>query len=269
LDVVPAAAALSLTDVELNDFMLPPPAYSRLRRPVWQALGAPPAQWRYASATLARLAALLRQYGVRCAGWTVDSDLTVPAGSHRSSPWSLQSHYLRAGLRAARRLQAPIVRLTLGGTTALDPRFDVHVARRLVLTVRAAARLAPGLRLAVENHGDLSRDTERLLAILSTAQAQLAPALQENLGLCLDFGNPQDPSDWSRLAPAAIHVHFKTRAFDDAGAEPTIPYAELWPLLREAGFAGTVVIEYEGDGAPALGIRQSLALYRTVAGAAG
>lgn len=48
------------------------------------------------------------------------------------------------------------------------------------------------------------------------------------------------------LAPYMVHCHGKAHRFDARGEEPNTPYRELLGILKETGFSGYVVCEYEG-----------------------
>lgn len=260
LDLPAGAARLGLTQVELNDFMLPPPRYSRLRRPLLHALGAPPALWRYSRATLRQLRARLTAANVRPIAWSIQSDLTQtgPAG------W-WQQLYWRQALAAAQQLDVPILCLTLGGQQDSPTTADGLVARRLAALVRRSQATRPGLHIVVENHWGLSSSIPRLLAILTQAQELLPAGLRPHLGLCFDPGNlpaAERTAHWPALARAAHHFHFKSYAFDATGRETTLPYDQLLPLLKQAGYQGYIVLEHEGEGDPGRAIHHSLALLR-------
>jgi sugar phosphate isomerase/epimerase len=68
----------------------------------------------------------------------------------------------------------------------------------------------------------------------------------------LDFGNIEGgPKDFEKslglLAPHAIHVHAKSREFNPQGEERQIDYGMCLSVLKAAGYAGVISIEYEGD----------------------
>ncbi|MCA9993765.1 MAG: sugar phosphate isomerase/epimerase [Anaerolineales bacterium] len=261
LDLPAGAARLGLYQVELNDFMLPPPRHSRLRRPLLHALGAPPELWRYSRATLGQLQARLAAANVRPIAWSIHSDLTHtgPAGWWQSLHW-------RQALAATQQLDIPILCLTLGGQQDSPTTTDTLVAHRLAALVRRSQAARPGLHIVVENHWGLSSDIPRLLAILTQAQDLLPAGLRPQLGLCFDPGNlpaAKRTTHWPALAHLARHFHFKSYAFDAAGRETSLPYDQIFALLNQAGYRGYVVVEYEGEGDPGRAIRHSLALYHT------
>jgi sugar phosphate isomerase/epimerase len=268
LDQPATAVASAITTIECNDFMLPPPRFSRLRRPLLSLLpGAPPELWRYSRATLHQLKAAAEANGVTILAWTVNSDFTVPARH-----WPAQQLYLRRGLAAARLLQAPLLRLNLGGSvdTPADldgpdldgPDLDGRIIHRLTQFVHLSQRYYPGLCLTVENHWGISTDIDRHLRLVDAVTAQLPPPLQARFGCCFDPANmPPDPSNrerwWRELAARANHYHLKTTTFDDNGNDPTLPHSHLFTLLHQANYHGPITIEFTGDGPVEEGIRLS------------
>ncbi len=118
---------------------------------------------------------------------------------------------------------------------------------------RAAAALgelgafagASGLRLGIENHWGISGDAARLASLIAAVASPW-------VGSCPDLGNfPRgaDVEDGVRLlAPSAVIVHAKSYGFGADGSERRIDYPRFLPLLRRAGFAGPVTVEYEGLG---------------------
>ncbi|MBI5567654.1 MAG: sugar phosphate isomerase/epimerase, partial [Chloroflexi bacterium] len=82
-----------------------------------------------------------------------------------------------------------------------------------------------------------------------------------HIGVCLDFRNFDDLARAQKsielLAPYAIHVHAKSRAFDEAGEEATIDYRTCLSALKAAKYDGAISIEYEGDGDAATGIQKT------------
>lgn len=254
LDLPAAAAELGFSAVELNDFILPPPRLSRLRRPLLRLSLAPDELWRYTAANLNRLRVALDAAGVTCLAWTIDSNLAVSA-----LKWPWQQHYIRQGLNAARLLNAPMLRLTLGGRPDTPAALDNRLIGRLASIVQFSQAIYPGVTLVVENHWGISEDIGRLLAIVRRAQGQLPAGLSAHLGICFDPSNiphPQPEHHWPALASAARHVHFKT------GHSHPLNYPALFTLLRQANYQGHFTLEFEGDGNIKEGVLSSIALFK-------
>ncbi len=261
LDQPGAAAAVGLTAIECNDFMLPPPRLSRLRRPLVALLpGAPPELWRYSRASLRQLQANAQAHGVRVLAWAINSDFTVP-----DRGWPAQQIYLRRGLAAARVLAAPLLRVTLGGRAETPRSLDAVIVRRLA----ALVKISP-VAVTLENHWGVSADIPRHLEIFDATAAALPAGLRPRFGCCFDPGNvpegPERPRWWRELARRANHFHLKTVAFDAGGDETHLPQAALFDLLAETGYQGAVTVEYAGEGEALDGLRQSVRLWQRLAG---
>lgn len=263
LDQPAGAASAGLTAIECNDFMLPPPRLSRLRRPLLRLLpGAPPELWRYSRAGLRQLQADAQARGVQIMTWAINSDFTVP-----DRAWPAQQFYLRRGLAAARLLAAPLLRVTLGGRAETPRSQDALIARRLATLAAASPAV-----VTLENHWGVSADIERHLQIFDAAAAALPASLRSRFGCCFDPGNvpdgPERPRWWRELARRANHFHLKTVAFNAAGDEIGLPHAAIFDLLAEVGYRGPVTIEYAGAGDPLDGLRQSVRLWQRLTAAA-
>jgi sugar phosphate isomerase/epimerase len=260
LDLPASAARAGLSAIECNDFMLPPPRFSRLRRPLLSLLpGAPPALWRYSRGSLDKLALQVRAHAVDVLAWTVNSDFTVSA-----LHWPLQKLYLRRGVAAARRLEAPLLRVNLGGEPETPPERDALIARRLAAFVAECRRRYPQLTITVENHWGVSTDVDRHLRIVDAARNRLDPALRAQVGCCFDPGNVEEGDRerlWPELARQANHYHFKTTEFDEQGNDVGLPHEHLLSLLDDAGYAGAATIEYQGQGDALEGVRRSQTLF--------
>lgn len=260
LDLPAAAHEAGLSLIECNDFMLPPPRFSRLRRPLLENLpGAPPELWRYSRHSLQELAHRAQQHEVAVLAWTINSDFAV-------SPlyWPLQKIYLRLGVWAARSVQTRLLRLNLGGEAGAPPGVDQRVAQRLADFVHDSQKWYPGLILTVENHWGLSTDIDRHLRIVRAARGRLPLAQQTHLGCCFDPNNMLDYGRdrwWPELAQEANHYHFKTTAFDDEGNDEGLPHDYLLSLLQDVGYQGDASIEYQGDGDALENVRRSRELF--------
>jgi sugar phosphate isomerase/epimerase len=261
LDLPAAAAACGITAIECNDFMLPPPRLSRLRRPLISLLpGAPAELWRYSRATIGRLSARAAESGVSVLTWTINSDFSVPARH-----WPAQQIYLRRGVAAAVRLQSPLLRVNLGGSPDTPRAHDKDIARRLAAFVVDSLRRYPGLAITVENHWGISTDIDRHLQIVDQAAAQLPASLQARFGCCFDPANMPESHErerwWRELALRANHYHLKTTAFGTDEEDKQLPHAALFGLLRRVGYQGQVTIEFSGEGPAEDGVRQSARLF--------
>lgn len=150
----------------------------------------------------------------------------------------------------------------------------------LVKGCRAVTEFAAGfgIRTMVENHGFFCQDSERL--------EKLADGVNHgNFGILVDMGNflcvDEAPAEAvGRLAPYAFHVHAKDfHTKPGTGPEPgagwfrsrggnflrgaiighgDVPVRQCLSILREAGYDGSVAIEFEGMEDPEKGVEIGL-----------
>jgi sugar phosphate isomerase/epimerase len=238
---------LGYTAVELQDMFL----FPRLPNPVARLFGkkAPPFdQYQYDRRTLQKVRLNRLRSGTRQICWTIDTDLTVNAGPDRQK----QKAYLAGAIEAANYLDAPLIRLTLGGEKTDRAAYDRAV--ELMSSVLPVA-ITRNVKFAIENHGGLSGDPMELAEFVQHFHSS-------SLGVCLDFGNFEGDRSigMQTLAPHAIHAHAKSYAFDAQGEETQIDYRMCLAALQATNYAGAISIEYEGDGDPAIGITRTRAL---------
>ena len=228
LDLPGAAAERGFRLVEMNDFMLPPPPYSRVVRPLFKLLPQVNAElWRYRQTTLRELKRRLTANEVACLCWTINSDFAGPAGTSLA-----QRLYWQRGLEAAILLAARKLRIILGGADGGQP--AVHTVPQLSRFVRMALACFDGT-LVLENHWGVSSDIDVMLAIFHDVRSRLSAAEQARFWLCLDPDNMHEmdrPAQWAKMAPWAGHVHLK-------GAPPP----ELMSLLLAADYDGYYCLE--------------------------
>lgn len=159
---------------------------------------------------------------------------------------------------AAARLGHTVMRITAGSPASRGDEPAAVLVERLVGPVRRAADYAAtlGLRLALENHGDL-----RARDILELFERVDRP---DTLGVCLDNVNlprvGDDMAEGTRaLAPCTLLVQLK----DHLPGDPTVPGGPistalgegaadlpgLLAILAAAGFDGPVCVELASLGA--------------------
>lgn len=114
-----------------------------------------------------------------------------------------------------------------------------------------------GVVLGLENHWGLGRTAAGVLRVI---EALKSPWLRATL----DTGNfLEDPyAQMERMAPHAVLVQAKTYYGGGEWYTLDIDYARVAALLRAAGYAGYVSLEFEGKEDPATGVPRSLELLR-------
>ena len=163
--------------------------------------------------------------------------------------------YVAAGLATTAALAAPIMRVTSDCREKSDDMTTPGVIERVIDGLRQAVKLAQAadIRLALENHWGLTTEPAAMLRLVQEVNSPW-------LGVCLDLGNfppGQRLAGIELLAPYAIHAHAKAGQFTANGEETQIDYRTELAILSRAGYRGPLVIEYEGDGDPAVGIQRT------------
>jgi L-ribulose-5-phosphate 3-epimerase len=164
----------------------------------------------------------------------------------------------RQWLDAARTLGCTTIRVNAqsDGTPEEQERLAADGLRRLV---EIAAPMA--LNVIVENHGGLSSHGDWLARVMRRVD-------HPRLGTLPDFGNFHEYDRYTGVAdlmPFAKAVSAKSHAFDADGNETRTDYARMLRIVRDAGFAGWVGIEYEGEAMPERdGVAKTLRLLQRV-----
>lgn len=114
------------------------------------------------------------------------------------------------------------------------------------------------INIIVENHGGLSSDASKVVAVLKEIN-------MENCGTLPDFGNFCVRNDTGKrwdgncteqydvyrgteeLLPFAKGISAKAFDFDENGNEKTFDYIRLMQMIKDSGFNGFIGVEYEGE----------------------
>ena len=136
-------------------------------------------------------------------------------------------------------LDLPNVALALDFSVAMT-----SVPHRFVDTVRRLGMRRAELDALVARWA-AGASTRDLFAELARSDAPAA-ALDEARSGFVRFGR-QEPGAWLPLAKHVAYVHAKFWELDDAGDDPTTRAAELFDVLREVGYDGTVASEWGGN----------------------
>jgi sugar phosphate isomerase/epimerase len=160
--------------------------------------------------------------------------------------------HLARWIGAAARLGHPVMRITLGSPASRGTEPASVLVDRLVEPTRRAAERAGevGLRLAIENHGDMR--AHEILEVITRTRAT-------NLGITLDDVNlirvGDDMLEGTRLlAPHTLLVQLKDHPptpdptiwggpLSVALGEGVAPLTEILAILEDAGFDGPVCVE--------------------------
>ncbi len=182
-----------------------------------------------------------------------------------------EAEYLIRNADVAAAVGAPIMRF--------DACWGVDREKNLVTFERVAEYIAPsirkvaeyaqgkGVKTCTENHGFFFQDSDRVLHLISTVN-------HKNFGALTDMGNflcaDEDPVHGvSNLSTVAVHAHAKDFIVKKGGeffpagqgflttrggngirgtivGHGQVPVRQCLQVLKNAGFDGTVVVEFEG-----------------------
>jgi L-ribulose-5-phosphate 3-epimerase len=128
------------------------------------------------------------------------------------------------------------------------------------LTSVARKAEAAGVRLVLENHNH-DGFIQTADDVASIFDAVKSPAL----GLLLDSGNYLDGlASIQRTARLAWHVHAKFKHVQPDGRDANVDNQATLNCLRQAGYAGCVSVEYEGEEPGATAVPRALGYLRAL-----
>lgn len=195
---------------------------------------------------LRSLKALCFKLGLDVTGTAVGNDFTHPAGSPEREE---QISYTKRWIENAEILGAPVIRIFAGSVKKGQTVEEAH--RLVVEAVEECCDFAGkhGVFLALENHGGLTEKPEGLLKLVRDVNSPW-------LGINFDSGNfhSDDPyAELEQIAPYAINaqvkVVIKRGDSKSAKSEPS-DLKRLAKILRDVGYRGYVVLEYEENEDP-------------------
>jgi sugar phosphate isomerase/epimerase len=215
-DFVNLAADMALDAVELTSYYFPPDVDEEY---------------------LHRLKQHAFVLGLDVSGTSVGNDFCVPPGPERDRQMAL----VRTWVDHAAELDAPVIRIFAGRVAKGDS--EAVAVARAIEGIQAVLPYAAqkGVSLALENHGGITATVPQMLALIKPIDAP-------NFGVNLDTGNFRTPdpyADLAQLAPYAINVQVKTELSREGKTKEEADLARVVAILREARYAGYVVLEYE------------------------
>lgn len=175
--------------------------------------------------------------GVSISGTAIGNTFTLPPGAEREKELA----HTRQWIARAAVLGAPHIRVFAGelkGSTRAEARA------RTIEALEEMGELAGkhGIFLGVENHGGIVAEADDLLGIVRAVKSPW-------VGINLDIGNfnTVDPyRDLARCAPYAVNVQYKGLMRPRGAKQPeSTDLPRVVKLLREAGYQGWFVLEYE------------------------
>lgn len=131
-----------------------------------------------------------------------------------------------------------------------------------------------GLTINVENHHGISSRPEWLAGLVEAVDNPRFGLTVDTNNFRIDQDNPYDQDHTSlpqyvdryeglqTLLPMANWISAKCYAFDSTGYEISMNYPRIIEIILSGGYSGYVSVEYEGDGDPLVGVRQSVDMLR-------
>jgi sugar phosphate isomerase/epimerase len=177
--------------------------------------------------------------GLDISGTAVGNDFGHPEGPRRQE----QIAMVKQWIEYAEILGAPVIRVFAGrkkSELSDEQTHDLIVSGLQEVCAHAGKH---GIHLALENHGGPTATADGLLAIVQDVDSPW-------FGVNLDTGNFHSDdvyADLARVAPYSLNVQVKV-VVNQAGKRQPTDYARLAEILRQAGYRGYVVLEYEEAG---------------------
>jgi len=186
---------------------------------------------------LRHLKHLAFQLGLDVSGTAVGNDFCHPPGARRKKEIA---HVMR-WIDHAEILGAPVIRIFSGKPRGGQSPEEAH--RLAVEGIKECCQYAAahGVFLALENHGGLTTKVEGLLALVRDVSSPW-------FGVNVDTGNFTSSDvygDLAKIAPFALNVQVKVMVRPNRGPKQPSDFGRLAAILKDAGYRGYVVLEYE------------------------
>lgn len=187
-------------------------------------------------AYLRKLKAHCFRLGLGISGTAIGNDFGHPAGEKRDQ----QIASAKQWIENAETLGTPVIRIFAGHQQKGMAAEESH--RLMVAGMEECCEYAGqhGVFLALENHGGPTATADGLLKLVHDVKSPW-------FGVNLDTGNFQGDDvygDLARVAKYAVNVQVKV-VISQGGKKEPMDYPKLAKILRDAGYRGYVVLEYE------------------------
>jgi sugar phosphate isomerase/epimerase len=180
--------------------------------------------------------------GLDVSGTAVGNDFCHPPGETRDR----EIKSVKQWIDHAAVLGAPVIRIFSGNVKRNQTPEEAH--RLAVEGMEECCEYAGkrGVLLALENHGGLTATPAGLLKLVKDTQSPW-------FGVNFDSGNFHGEdvyAELAQIAPYAVNVQIKVVISPRGQKKQPSDFARLAKILRESGYRGYVVLEYEEPGDP-------------------
>lgn len=180
--------------------------------------------------------------GLDVSGTAVGNDFGHPPGEKRDQ----QIAHLKHWIDNAEILGAPVIRVFAGHVQQETTPEQSH--KLMVAGLEECCEYAGqhGVHLALENHGGPTATPEGLLALVHDVKSPW-------FGVNLDTGNFHTEDvygDLAKVAPYALNVQVKVVISGPGKQKEPADFERLATILRDAGYRGYIVLEYEENENP-------------------
>jgi sugar phosphate isomerase/epimerase len=185
---------------------------------------------------LRKLKAHCFKSGLDISGTAIGNDFGHPAGEQRSQ----QIASAKKWIENAEILGAPVIRIFAGHQQKGSSAEEAH--KLMVAGMEECCEYAGqhGVFLALENHGGPTSTAEGLMKLVNDVKSPW-------FGVNLDTGNFRSDdvyADIASVAKHAINVQVKVVVTQQGKKQP-MDFQKLAKILRDSGYRGYVVLEYE------------------------
>lgn len=226
----------------------------------------------------ARIQAVLKRTRLTMSSLSLSSNFNQP----KKEDWQAQLAGLTAWMDVAAAVKAPVSRIFggyLSQAEKADPKVRAAAWQRMLEGVAAATKEAArrGVVLVIENHGGLPCTGQEQVEVIQSVNS---PFLRATIDVGNYMGGGQEGLEGTRIAaPYCAYVHLKDNKKVPDPANPwgwkveactvgegVVDLPGCIEVLRQAGYAGFVGLEYEGAEDEKTGVPKSVAYMKKIVG---
>ncbi|MBL9125755.1 MAG: sugar phosphate isomerase/epimerase [Planctomycetaceae bacterium] len=186
---------------------------------------------------LRRLKRLCFELGLDISGTAVGNNFCLPPGEQRAA----EIADVKRWIDRAELLGAPVIRIFSGAAASGQAPAEAHRLAVAGMEECCAYAGEHGVCLALENHGGLTTTVEGMLALVKDVQSPW-------FGVNLDTGNFHSAdiyADFAKVAPYTLNVQVKVSVKPEGQPRQPCDFKRVAQILRNSGYRGYVVLEYE------------------------